>query len=1090
MNAFKLRSKASRVLQALLALLAFSRRVVTIRLRALVLLGSMLSLGNPYAADWNGYRGDRGRRAYVAENASSELALQWTFLPANPPLPAWPAPARRSYWQQLETITPRVVDDHAFHPVIVGDRGLFSSSSDDHVRCLNLVTGRLAWRYATGGPVRYAPFVSKDRVFFGSDDGFIYCVSLSAGELLWKRRLSERDWRIPGNGRVISSWPVRTGCVVVGDRVFVTSGLFPEQGTWAFSLDVRTGDIGWRVSLGSSPQGYLLAAEDRLFVPTGRGQPLSLDLETGRFLQAMDGLGGTFAVVDGGSLVNGSGNDGTMAMTDVQTGARLTMFKGSQMSVSPRYSILFDGHDVIAMDRAKYREAIGQSKKLREQLRTLQEARRVLATGDLATSDLATSDLAVTENRERQKEVSVALRETEEEQERARKVLGNWPTCSSLIAVGETVIIAHREGLAALEVVTGKVKWEVDTPEAMVSLAWGNGRLVGVSDSGRWYCFGKGSPFDEVRQTVEFSLAERGGEPEQAFDLSRLVETFAINKGFAVLVGEQAAARAEALVSQSQLAVVIVLRNRDQVAVWRDHLLRRGSYGRRIAVIHQAAERLPLTDGFAVLVLGDFAEHDRRELRRISRPHGGIVRDLNDGQQQHRRGQEGEGTWTHLYGNPANTATSGDELIGSELALQWFGGVGPSRMVDRHLRGPSPLYNRGILMVPGENLALGIDAFSGTELWELGLPESQRYSMPYDGGYMAMQDDLVAFAVRRSCWLVNASSGDVVKRIEAPGVRDDQSWGYLAFVGSERLVGSLQSESASRTTPSRDVIDSDYRNEQGNVISETLFALNPTTGQSDWSYSDGVILNPSITLGEGSVFFVGGDSVTGQSRGTGRLSLATLGELRPRLTCLDLQTGERRWQVLMSEALLLCRNILYLASTEAWLVVVGSYLNSDNDTTYVVACYDAATGKQRWENAHEKGRPGETFHGEQVHHPVILGERLIAEPLVYDLLTGRQEVAGDAGEPWRLERPGHSCGTISASQSCLFFRAGNPTVLSLDAHLAGEASPQKLSPTRPGCWINIIPAGGLVLIPEASAGCVCHFSLQTSMAFRPVGHSR
>jgi len=39
--------------------------------------------------------------------------------------------------------------------------------------------------------------------------------------------------------------------------------------------------------------------------------------------------------------------------------------------------------------------------------------------------------------------------------------------------------------------------------------------------------------------------------------------------------------------------------------------------------------------------------------------------------------------------------------------------------------------------------------------------------------------------------------------------------------------------------------------------------------------------------------------------------------------------------------------------------------------------------------------------------------------------------------------------------------------------------------SRPGCWINIIPAGGMVLIPEASSGCTCSFPLQTSIAYRP-----
>jgi hypothetical protein len=39
--------------------------------------------------------------------------------------------------------------------------------------------------------------------------------------------------------------------------------------------------------------------------------------------------------------------------------------------------------------------------------------------------------------------------------------------------------------------------------------------------------------------------------------------------------------------------------------------------------------------------------------------------------------------------------------------------------------------------------------------------------------------------------------------------------------------------------------------------------------------------------------------------------------------------------------------------------------------------------------------------------------------------------------------------------------------------------------SRPGCWINIIPAGGLLLIPEASSGCTCNFPIQASMALMP-----
>jgi hypothetical protein len=63
----------------------------------------------------------------------------------------------------------------------------------------------------------------------------------------------------------------------------------------------------------------------------------------------------------------------------------------------------------------------------------------------------------------------------------------------------------------------------------------------------------------------------------------------------------------------------------------------------------------------------------------------------------------------------------------------------------------------------------------------------------------------------------------------------------------------------------------------------------------------------------------------------------------------------------------------------------------------------------------------------------------------------------------------------------LFFRAGNPTMCDL---VSGQKT--KLTQvTRPGCWINIIPAEGLLLIPEASSGCTCKFSIQTSLALVP-----
>ena len=34
---------------------------------------------------------------------------------------------------------------------------------------------------------------------------------------------------------------------------------------------------------------------------------------------------------------------------------------------------------------------------------------------------------------------------------------------------------------------------------------------------------------------------------------------------------------------------------------------------------------------------------------------------------------------------------------------------------------------------------------------------------------------------------------------------------------------------------------------------------------------------------------------------------------------------------------------------------------------------------------------------------------------------------------------------------------------------------------RPGCWINMIPANGLMMMPEASSGCTCSFAIRCSL---------
>ena len=94
--------------------------------------------------------------------------------------------------------------------------------------------------------------------------------------------------------------------------------------------------------------------------------------------------------------------------------------------------------------------------------------------------------------------------------------------------------------------------------------------------------------------------------------------------------------------------------------------------------------------------------------------------------------------------------------------------------------------------------------------------------------------------------------------------------------------------------------------------------------------------------------------------------------------------------------------------------------------------------------------------------PVVIGDTLHAEPWAYDLRTGQQRtrvhpVTGRE-EVWQFARPGHHCGCPAASPHSLLFRSLTLGWYDLD----NDFGTQHFGGQRPGCWINFIPANGLL----------------------------
>jgi len=1027
-----------------------------------------IAAGQANEAAWPTHGGSAARNGSSTARVEFPVDLAWTHRPSARPAPAWPPPARGSYWQRLSRIEPRVVDDRTFSLVCVDGAVLYASSADDSLHCMDARTGTERWHFTTDGPLRYAPFVEKGTAYFGSDDGCVYAVNTTTGQLSWKHRVAP-DLRIAGNGRVISAWPVRSGVLVDNGTVYAAAGLFPSQDVFVIALAANDGREIWRRTYDYSFQGYLAAAQGRLYVPNGRAQRIAMDASDGKILGGFSGQSGSYAVIIDDLIVTGRGNNGFVSISELDGRRLLGIMPARHVTADDQRLYLLGRGKLIAVDRRKLRSLIAELDSKGETLTQLQ--RRTDLWNDLSVWQIETDD-----------EECLAV-------------------CANAVFVG------GQRSLQAYTPDTGSVIWRGEVDGAAQGIALVENRVLVSTDDGTLHCFASDVGRDDDRAsdshaTTADRVAERPHDVDRDEDASEACEKLLerlgdVTKGICLVAGLVDGQLAVEIARRTELRVVVVDPDPLRVAAARRLAQQHGLYGHRVAVHQVDRNKLPFTDYLANVVTSERAvlsDHEvpwsAAELGRVLRPNGGVQW---MGREAVRRGPlPGAGSWTNQYANPANTANSNDRHVQRDVRLQWFGGPGPGRIVDRHLRSHAPLVSNGVLVIPGENVLIGVDAYNGTELWQLDLPRSHRYSIPYDAGYIALHDNTLAAAVGDSCWLVDIRNGERSRVLNLNDIHPELAgmrWSYT-YLGEDQIVAGMQHAQGLRTSPSRELIDADYRNETPLITSRHLLSCSPQSGQEQWMHSAGLVINPTITIAKDRVYFIESRNAALLEQVKSAFRLEELLAADAYLVALDLRTGRQVWQQALDEYLLACRSILYLQCAGDRLIACGSYLGDDNDTRYRIAVLHAGNGEVAWKREHAEGKPGAFSHGEQVHHPVVIGDRLIAEPVIYDLPSGQRVAPSGVPQDWRIVRPGHSCGTMSASARCLFFRANNPTLFDF-AHEGDEDSPfVKLSPSRPGCWINIIPAAGLVLIPEASASCVCDYPLQTSMAFLPQPHAQ
>ncbi|MFC1734547.1 PQQ-binding-like beta-propeller repeat protein [Candidatus Hydrogenedentota bacterium] len=1036
------------------------------------------------AKDWPQYRADAARSGYTSETLSTDLSLKWTYRPTHPPSPAWSGRDTRMPF------------DQAYHTVIASETVLFGSSSDCKVYALDPKTGAEKWSFFTDGPVRFAPAVWRDRAFIASDDGYLYCLRIRDGEQLWKLRGGIDEEMVLGNDRMISRRPTRGGPVIFNDTVYFGSGIWPSEKVHILAVEPITGKVIWendssgelvmeqphggmRSRSGVAAQGYFAADSSKLYVAPGRSVPAVFDRSNGELvyyrLEDFDHIGGADIVLGDEVFFNGN------RIFNIKDGAQDEWHKPQATALTVS---LPDG--AVSWDE-----------------------------GHVTYYQWADKEIAVRDEKENPRDPKPDSNKVSDKTRSVKALRKEWsiPAMyggSSLIMANNTIVSGGKtpdsQGISVVDMKSNKAMWFTTTGDPL-GLAVADGRLYVSSDDGTISCHGAGGP-------GEIHVAEIQSERPPYDDISlydsavdEIIEKTGVTKGYCLDLGCGDGALAYALAQRTNLHIIAIDSDKAMVDQARKKLDSSGLYGVRVTVYHGDPTQTSYPDYFANLIVSGRSVTEgvdmsiKDEVLRIMRPCGGAACAGNPGSMKMatRGPLEGAGEWTHQYADAAGTMCSTDRIVRGPLEVLWFTDFGFD-MPNRHGRGPAPLFKDGIMVVEGIHGLIGVDAYNGRKLWSYRL---QNILAPYDqnhmtganatNGTMCLDDESVFVKVEDKCLRIALETGKLIQEYQMPSGEEDKTgvWGYIACE-SGILYGSSANEDHvlvsvlsgfgkknPRRTEDMTKLHSD---------SHKLFALDVKTGELKWSYkaretvtavqrlkaialmgrawtekTRNSIHHNAIAIGGGRVYLIDSPLMTDdlppdKHKGI-KKSLAS-----SRLLCIDAATGEEIWS---------SDDDVYattLALSKEHEVLLMGYQYSQrpfqlpSEKGGRITALRASDGERLWD-----------VNDNYLSRPLINERTVYAQPHAYDLLTGKKD------DDFILDGRGTGgCGNISGSKNLLLYRSGNLGYTDLSDNYSTET----FGGVRPGCWINAIPAGGLVLMPDASDQCRCSYLIKTSIALK------
>lgn len=569
-------------------------------------------------------------------------------------------------------------------------------------------------------------------------------------------------------------------------------------------------------------------------------------------------------------------------------------------------------------------------------------------------------------------------------------------------------------------------------------------------------------------------------------------------RGIALVLDDPQAELSEALAVQTGYDV-IALSTADTLPSARKRLLESGTYGRPVSVVgSERLQRFPYDfanfivcradesgqesgkwmqemdrlvsvlkpEGYFVSPAGKLSESKAAALGlKLVEPSADVAGTTYSVWQRNRA--PGAASWTHMYGQPNNSAYSGEALREADsvddLELTWCGRPGPRYQSDRGNRKPSPLAAGGRLYLQGLYRLIALDAHNGTILWNHELPEVVRFNVPRDCSNWCADEEAIYLSIRDRCRVIDGATGETIVDHPVYNPTDrDMHWGFVARHDDMLLGSCVQAGSHfDGFWGGEHWYDSHDGELAKKVCSDALFAQEPESGSMRWTYRNGLIINPTICVADDRILFVESrskDLLAGKSRRLGGDAFWT----EQWVVALDVHTGKKLWE----------QRAKPLPGTTAFYGVLSKdryLIQSSNGGEFALYSMSAADGKMQWRG---KYKWEVDHHGKHLSRPAIIGEKVFLRPYTIDLTSGK--VLADKFPT------GHQCGTYTASKNAVFLRAG-----SLAMWDGKSTAATRWNRVRPDCWISTIPAEGMLLSPEGGGGCSCGGWIETSMAFSP-----